>query len=96
MRLLCRMIFNGRRSVKLLERPDLVEDERFHTLVNRKKNEDEINKIISEWTLKLEPEAIMEEMQMAGVPAGVVKNAADIYRRSSIETTRDFLAFKPS
>lgn len=65
---------------KIIERPELAEDEKFYTLVNRKKNEDEINKIISEWTIKLAPEAIMEEMQEAGIPAGVVKNAADIYK----------------
>lgn len=61
-------------------RSDLVEDERFYTLIERKKHEDEINRIISEWTIKLDTDTIMEDLQKAGVPAGVVKNAADIYR----------------
>jgi benzylsuccinate CoA-transferase BbsF subunit len=65
---------------KIIKRPELSEDERFSTLINRKKNEDEINGIISEWTIKFTPEEIMEKMQIAGVPAGVVKNAVDIYK----------------
>jgi benzylsuccinate CoA-transferase BbsF subunit len=64
---------------KIIERQDLIEDERFYTFINRKKNEDEINKIIGEWTIKFEPDVIMQEMQTVGIPAGVVKNSADIY-----------------
>ena len=65
---------------RVIGKEELVEDERFQTLAKRKKHEDEINSLISEWTLKFEPEMIMEELQKAGIPAGVVKNAADIYR----------------
>jgi benzylsuccinate CoA-transferase BbsF subunit len=44
-----------------------------------KKHEDEINELISDWTIKFTSEEVMTQMQSAGVPAGVVKNAADIY-----------------
>ena len=57
---------------------EYVEDPRFATLADRKKNEDELNKLVGEWTVNLTPEEVMERLQKAGVPAGVVKNAADM------------------
>jgi benzylsuccinate CoA-transferase BbsF subunit len=64
----------------IIEKPELIEDDKFCTLINRKKNEDEINRIIGEWTINYTTEVISEKMQLAGVPAGIVKNAADIYK----------------
>ena len=61
-----------------LGKPGLMEDPRFTTLADRKKNEDELNKLVSEWTVNLTPEEVMERLQKAGVPAGVVKNTADM------------------
>jgi crotonobetainyl-CoA:carnitine CoA-transferase CaiB-like acyl-CoA transferase len=58
---------------------EYIDDSRFNTFLNRKKHEDEINRFISEWTINFTPEEVMAQMQSAGVPAGVVKNAADIY-----------------
>ncbi len=60
-------------------RPEYAEDPRFNTLVNRKKNEDELNKLLGDWTVGFTAEDVMERLQTAGVPAGVVKNAADVY-----------------
>jgi benzylsuccinate CoA-transferase BbsF subunit len=60
-------------------RPEYAEDPRFNTLTNRKKNEDELNKIISEWTTNFTAEEVMNQLQSAGVPAGVVKNTADVF-----------------
>ncbi len=60
-------------------RPEYAEDPRFNTLASRKQNEDELNKLIGEWTVGLTAEDVMERLQAAGVPAGVVKNAADMY-----------------
>jgi benzylsuccinate CoA-transferase BbsF subunit len=58
---------------------ELIEDPRFTTLADRKMNEEELNKIIDEWTSKRTPEEVMEKLQKAGVPAGVVKNTADVF-----------------
>jgi benzylsuccinate CoA-transferase BbsF subunit len=60
-------------------KPELATDPRFDTLLNRKKNEKELNALISEWAADRTPEAVMEQLQAAGVPAGVVKNTADMY-----------------
>jgi benzylsuccinate CoA-transferase BbsF subunit len=64
---------------KVMHKSEYIDAPRFNTVLNRKKNEDEINGLISSWTINFTPEEIMTRMQSAGVPAGVVKNAADIY-----------------
>jgi benzylsuccinate CoA-transferase BbsF subunit len=64
---------------RVIGRPDFTEEPRFNTLLNRKKHEEEINDAISSWTINLTPEEVMDRMQSAGVPSGVVQNAADIY-----------------
>jgi len=51
---------------------------RFATLLGRKENEEELNESLGEWTRGFTAEEVMEKLQAAGVPAGVVKNAADI------------------
>jgi benzylsuccinate CoA-transferase BbsF subunit len=64
---------------KVIGRPEYAEDSRFNTLINRKKNENEIDKLIGGWTINLTAEEVMTKLQSAGVPAGVAKTAADIY-----------------
>jgi benzylsuccinate CoA-transferase BbsF subunit len=60
-------------------KPEYAEDTRFRTFDNRKKNEDELNRLIGDWTSQLTAEDVMARLQAAGVPAGVVKNTADMY-----------------
>ena len=59
--------------------PEYAEDPRFDTLANRKKNEAELDRLLGDWTAGLTAEEVMERLQVAGVSAGVVKNAADMY-----------------
>jgi benzylsuccinate CoA-transferase BbsF subunit len=75
-------VFNDEQWTNLchvIGRADWVADPRFNGLLNRKNHEDEINETISGWTVNFTPEEVMAKMQSAGVPAGVVKNAADIH-----------------
>jgi benzylsuccinate CoA-transferase BbsF subunit len=60
--------------------PVLAQDPRFPTLEARKKNEDELNKIVGEWTINYSPEDVMTILQKAGVPAGVVSDSADVLK----------------
>ena len=53
---------------------------RFATIRGRKKNEEELNKLVEEWTIKYSAEEVMVKMQAAGVSAGVVKSPEDIYQ----------------
>jgi benzylsuccinate CoA-transferase BbsF subunit len=64
---------------RAMGRPDLIDAPCFSTLVERKRNEGDLDGLIGEWTAGLAPEEVMQTLQAAGVMAGVVKNAADIY-----------------
>jgi benzylsuccinate CoA-transferase BbsF subunit len=64
---------------KVIAKPEYIEDPRFSTLLNRKKNEREIDVLLGEWTVKFTMEDVMDRMQAAGIPVGVVKDAKDIY-----------------
>lgn len=64
---------------RVIGKTEYIDDPRFNTLRNRKKHEDEINRLIGAWTINLTPEDVMDRMQAAGVPAGVVKNASEVF-----------------
>jgi benzylsuccinate CoA-transferase BbsF subunit len=71
-------------------RPEYKEDPRFKTFNDRKKNEDELNKLVGDWTSNLKAEDVMERLQTAGVPAGVVKNTADVYEDPQLRSRNVF------
>ena len=53
-------------------------DERFRTILARKQNEDELDRLIGEWTASLTAEEAMTRLQEAGVPAGAVQRGQDL------------------
>ncbi|MBN1256023.1 MAG: CoA transferase [Deltaproteobacteria bacterium] len=57
---------------------DWIMDERFSTKSRRRQNRAELDCLISQWTARHAPEEIVQLLQTAGVPAGVVQNAADL------------------
>ncbi len=59
--------------------PSWTTDPKFHRLVGRKKNEEELNRLVEEWTSSQTAEAVMTQMQEAGVAAGVVQNGKDLF-----------------
>lgn len=61
--------------------PQWVHDPRFCTLLGRKENEDELDALVDAWTINHSAEEVMQLMQSAGVPAGVVQNAQDLMER---------------
>jgi crotonobetainyl-CoA:carnitine CoA-transferase CaiB-like acyl-CoA transferase len=60
--------------------PGWCRDPRFASLSGRKAHEDELDRLISAFTVLREPFALMRELQSAGVPAGVVQSCADLHR----------------
>jgi crotonobetainyl-CoA:carnitine CoA-transferase CaiB-like acyl-CoA transferase len=58
--------------------PEWTRDGRFATFRARKENEDELERLIEAWTSTKTPEEVMESLQAAGVPAGVVQNGRDV------------------
>jgi len=63
----------------VLGNPPWTKDSEFSTLLDRKRNEDELDDLIGKWTIDYEAEEVMEKMQKAGVPAGVVAKGQDLY-----------------
>jgi benzylsuccinate CoA-transferase BbsF subunit len=58
--------------------PPWTRDPKFATLQDRKRNEDALNILVSEWTTHFTPGRVMQMMQEAGVPAGIVSNPKDL------------------
>lgn len=58
---------------------ELRDDARFKTLASRLLHQDELDACVTSWTLKQDAFQCMENLQRAGVPAGVCQTAADRY-----------------
>jgi len=75
-------VFNDKEWASLcrvIGKPALTNDSRFDTMLGRKKNEDELDRLIEEWTVNHSPEEVMTQMQAAGVPAGRVAGGQDLH-----------------
>ena len=58
--------------------PPWTTEPRFQTLVGRKTHEDEMDRLIEEWTSSRGAPELMTLLQQHGVPAGVVQNTRDL------------------
>jgi benzylsuccinate CoA-transferase BbsF subunit len=63
----------------VMDNPSWTAESRFLTLMGRKENEDELDKLIAQWTKEKPPEEVMHLMQSAGVAAGVVETGEDMF-----------------
>ncbi|MFQ5856299.1 MAG: CaiB/BaiF CoA transferase family protein [Anaerolineae bacterium] len=59
--------------------PEWAADPRFATLEARKAHEDELDRLIGEWTARFTPREVMTNLQAAGVPAGMVQTVGDLF-----------------
>jgi crotonobetainyl-CoA:carnitine CoA-transferase CaiB-like acyl-CoA transferase len=66
------------RFVAAIGKPELKTNPKFATMPCRRENENELDAIVAGWTLGLTAEAVMELLQSAGVPAGVVAEGEDL------------------
>ena len=64
--------------VKVIGSPAWTNDPRFATMLGRKESEDELDRLITEWTSKRTAEDVMTQLQAAGVAAGVVETGEDL------------------
>lgn len=64
---------------RVIARPELSADSRFASAEARRQQEAELDRQIEAWTSQQEAHAAMEGLQAAGIAAGVVQNAADIW-----------------
>lgn len=70
---------------KVIDHQEWVGDPRFTTFKARKENEDELERLIEEWTVNYLPEEVMFQMQAAGVPAGVVQDPQDLFEDPQVK-----------
>ena len=64
---------------RALGQPEWAQEERFATLLGRKHHEDELDRLVEEWTQGRSPEEATAALQGVGVPAGVVATSEDIH-----------------
>ena len=59
---------------QVIGKPELANDSMFATLLDRKRNEAQLDQVVEAWTVGFTTEEVMERMQAAGVPAGKVNS----------------------
>ena len=69
-------------------------DPRLATLADRKKNEDELNALVEQWTINHTAEEVMMMLQEAGVSAGVLEKAEDLHRDPQLAARHHFWTLK--
>ncbi len=75
----------------VLGNPEWIRHDQFQNITSRKKNEEELNQRIGEWTKGHRPEHIMVLLQEAGVSAGVVQNChEDLFNDPQLKHRRHF------
>ncbi|MEK7353335.1 MAG: CoA transferase [Chloroflexota bacterium] len=60
---------------KVIGLPSLANNPKYSTLKARKENEEELDRLVNEWTMKRSAQEVMYLMQEAGVAAGVAETA---------------------
>jgi len=75
---------------KAMSSSEWTSDPRFSTLRERKENEESLNRLVEAWTLNHTAEEVMHILQGAGVCAGVVQSAEDLYGDKQLQS-RDHL-----
>lgn len=78
---------------EVMGNPEWCREERFATLLGRKQHEDELDQMIEAWTSEHEAEWVMETLQAAGVPAGVVQSAEDVLDNDPHLKARGYYAY---
>jgi crotonobetainyl-CoA:carnitine CoA-transferase CaiB-like acyl-CoA transferase len=63
---------------KIIGNPAWQRDPKFSTLLARKGNEEELDRLVEEWTINHSAEEVMNIMQAAGVGAGVLQTGEDL------------------
>ncbi len=72
--------------------PKWTGDERFGDTLSRFKNQDELDKLIGEWTRSYAPSEVTEILQKAGVPAGPSLNLEELVKDPHLNERGFFVA----
>lgn len=75
---------------RVMANPPWSQEPRFATMRSRKENEDELDRLIGNWTSSYPPHRLMAMLQEAGVPAGVVQTAEDLFEDPQLKDREHF------
>jgi benzylsuccinate CoA-transferase BbsF subunit len=64
---------------RVIGNPPWTKDTSFSSLLQRKRNEDELDRLVESWTLKHTPEEVMSLMQQVGVASGIIATGEDLH-----------------
>jgi len=82
------------RLLKVLGREELVDDARFKTPRERFLNREEIDKMVSAWTLQYDKRTVMGMLGSAGVPAGAVFDTEELHNDPDLRKRGVFVTVK--
>jgi crotonobetainyl-CoA:carnitine CoA-transferase CaiB-like acyl-CoA transferase len=74
---------------ELMERPELMTDDTFVTRTARKKNEDQLEQIVSAWTLQHDRWDLTDRLQKSGIASFPVQTCKDLVNDPHLNS-RDF------
>jgi formyl-CoA transferase len=69
-----------RRLAELMGEPGLADDPRFRSHSARGNHQEELDEVISRWSLEKDPEELVDSLNAAGVPAGMMYRAPEMLR----------------
>ena len=75
---------------QVLDNPPWTRDPKFSTIRDRKDNEEELDKLVEEWTSQHKAGEVMKKLQKAGVAAGVVATSEDIFGDPQLQHRQHF------
>ena len=80
---------------KAIGSPEWTSDPKFATNADRVANEDELDRLIEQWTIDKMPHEVMHRLQSAGVAAGAVQTNEDKVVRDPQLRSREFIQKVP-
>ena len=81
---------------RIIGNPEWTGDPRFSSVIGRKENEDELDRLIGEWTKDFTREQVMVMMQAAGVPSGPVEDCVNLLSDPQLKHRQHFRLLKHS
>jgi len=81
---------------RVIGNPNWTKKEKFATLLGRKENEEELDRLVEEWTLGHAPDEVMKLMQAGGIAAGAVLNTEGTFGDPQLRLREAYVEVKHS
>ncbi len=91
--IVCTDDVDWRRLAQAIGQPELAGDSRFATFEARKRNEDELDAIITRWTSQQRARQVAEMLQQAEIPAAVVADNKYLSEEDAHLKARDYFVY---